>query len=931
MPRIPVLARRAVAPGLLLLLLLSLLSWAGPTRPADAGTSYLPPSEVVRRTEDGNVPDCGSDNIDGFGIPMTQGYSPAEWSVTSSYGSGSTVKVGDTWTVKARLHQQANFGLFMMANDGVDPLDLTLTPTGPVAEAVPAAGAQDPDAFTSGGNGEVGPVAPKPWGYRFDQNASPTGILPGDGVGAIVTVTMRATAPGVITLPRLRVTGHDPTPPAGDVDCSVTLNWSWNVEPVGAPVGGPDTARTDARYDLLAPGEANGGVHGITIPVLADDDDPNIAGGPGDPAQVRIADWQPVSVHGGQISCGTAQQKGLPATDASFTQLSTGPCTYRPPVGYAGPDSFVYVLRQKTGNTSVQVKVSIDVVANAKPVAAPAVFGTTSGTDTSFDLGPSIAVGAGETATCQAALVSAPFPAVGTVTLNPDCTFGWDNTNPGFTGNVSFSYRVCDTHPLLADGAHGDGAKQAGYDQGTPDDLTATTSRRCTTGEATLSILGGLVAPPIGVKDVDVVDAGYAADGVGAYSVDLPVLANDVDPNGPAPTAADAGLAVLTAPDASEGTATVVGGDHIRFTPADGFAGPVSFTYRVCEDPADQNPPYQGFPVCGVGAVALEVIGNQAPAPEPDAVELAAVDTLVAVELDLAANDAEPDGEALACATSPVSVSAPAKVTSVGITADCDLLLDPVDTATGTIEVTYRVCDDHVLADPDHPRAPYGTDGRSPGDGAPRCATAVATVTLADQGLGPADDPWDLDPNPTCAADAASTVTPAAVSIDVTANDADLTAKGEAGPITLTAPPADDPVVSEAGGTVVGDQQGTRLLYTPPADFTGTDTFVYSVTDAIGKTCNGTVTVEVLGAEVPTDGTGGTGTGSGSTGGSVTGGAGSTGGSTVGSTATGGTLPTTGAESARLAGLAGLLLAAGAALVLLARRRRPPAPAAGRD
>ena len=242
-----------------------------------------------------------------------------------------------------------------------------------------------------------------------------------------------------------------------------------------------------------------------------------------------------------------------------------------------------------------------------------------------------------------------------------------------------------------------------------------------------------------------------------------------------------------------------------------------------------------------------------------------------------------------------------------------------------------RVCDDHVLADPDHPRAPYGTDGRSPGDGAPRCATAVATVTLADQGLGPADDPWDLDPNPTCAADAASTVTPAAVSIDVTANDADLTAKGEAGPITLTAPPADDPVVSEAGGTVVGDQQGTRLRYTPPADFTGTDTFVYSVTDSIGKTCNGTVTVEVLAAEVPTDGTGGTGTGSGSTGGSVTGGAGSTGGSTVGSTATGGTLPTTGAESARLAGLAGLLLAAGAALVLLARRRRPPAPAAGRD
>jgi uncharacterized delta-60 repeat protein len=66
----------------------------------------------------------------------------------------------------------------------------------------------------------------------------------------------------------------------------------------------------------------------------------------------------------------------------------------------------------------------------------------------------------------------------------------------------------------------------------------------------------------------------------------------------------------------------------------------------------------------------------------------------------------------------------------------------------------------------------------------------------------------------------------------IAASDAD----GHALSVTAAGP------ASAQGGTAV---LGTGILYTPPAAFSGTDTFPVTITDALGATVNGTVTVTV--------------------------------------------------------------------------------------
>jgi Ca2+-binding RTX toxin-like protein len=85
--------------------------------------------------------------------------------------------------------------------------------------------------------------------------------------------------------------------------------------------------------------------------------------------------------------------------------------------------------------------------------------------------------------------------------------------------------------------------------------------------------------------------------------------------------------------------------------------------------------------------------------------------------------------------------------------------------------------------------------------------------------------------------DEATTRENTAVTIDVGANDL------RPGSATLTAHAA-----SEKGGTVTAD--GTKVTYTPPAGFSGTDTFDYSLTDA-GDTVSATVTVRVDAVDEP--------------------------------------------------------------------------------
>lgn len=799
---------------------------------ASATETIFPEYEMVAGADEEHspdIPDCNSANIE------HQNNHPTYWRVKSELGPGSTVHVGHEWNVSASIQAfKWGFGTGMTGNDGPDPLNILLLPDGPVAPAGAPTGVQATSSYYHSGGGHVGPIGPYgPYGYAFDVNSSPSVGEAGDGTFSETTVRLKATAPGVVELNGMRVNGYDATPPAGNIFCTLPLDWTWNVIATPGPVGTSDKALTDASYDLGTVDDANHGSHAVDIDVLANDDDPNLANLP-KTDQVRIHDWQPKSAHGGDVTCGTDFQKG---NDGSFFLLSGGKCRYTPPAGYAGKDSFGYVVKQRTDGKTKYVLVDVDVRANNAPFPSPGWFAAAQDQDKSFDLDPFIHDAVGDTASCLPGLMK--DPSSGNVLMHDDCTFDFQSTDPFFDGDLTFEYMACDNHPLLV--AHGVGVSKApGYADG---DLDGDTSRRCAQGKALIKVSAGVQLPPWGMKDVADVDAGYASDGIGPYTISVPVMENDVDPNGPTPTE---GLAILDGPTADQGTA-VVEGDAITFTPADGYAGPVAIEYRVCDDPAVQNPPHDGFGLCGGGLLAIDVLANAAPVTTADEEHMASSEVLEAGDLVVSENDSEPDDEALTCTTGATKVSAPEKVTSVALTPQCDLLLDPVDGAAGNVVIGYEVCDDHHLTGSAFPADPYGADGRSAGDLARRCSEGEVTIHFTPL-VGDDDivaDPWDGDPAPICADDAAKTDEQVAVDIDVVANDSDLDEQGDPSDLTLVGAPADDPDATAKGGTVHLDANGTSLVYTPAAGFSGVDTFTYGVKDAHGKGCGADVTVEV--------------------------------------------------------------------------------------
>lgn len=702
-------------------------------------TAAEPASVVIARynddegqTGDVPLPECGSRNINGRG-----NYGGAEWRVTSTLASGSTVYVGDTWQITARVYSSM---WNPVGNDGPDPLVLELVPNGLVAQ-VGRTASYDP--VHNGGDGWVGSLGPVgTWGWGFDTDSDPV-ITPSDGAVAQIEVTMKATAPGVIDLTYFRVSGHDSTPPAANFACLMDVGWYWYVDELEPPAGKADSATTDARYPAVLPEDANGGTHAVDINVLGNDDDANTPAPAGTVDDVRIAAWQVSSTHGGQVSCGTPDQQAAPA-DAAFSSLSAGPCRYTPPVGYAGPDSFTYTLRQRTKGAQAVVPVHVVVAGNKAPVMPEIVLNGLQNTQEVFDLTPLIVDPEGDGFTCLPAL---PEPAVGgDVIVDADCDVQW-TPEPGFTGNGSFTVRSCDTHPTVPEAENGFHATRApGYSDGDPDDLSGAATRRCGDVTANVHVSTGLVAVPSGYPDEEIVDAGYAEDGVGPYTVVLPVLENDIDANGPEPGSPGWGGTVdVLSVDPSLGTA-VVDGDTIRFTPADGVSGPVQFTYRLCEDPLQQDPPYvddaetpiinEGLPMCGVGMANIVVHDNQEPTAVDDHVVVADGGS---VDIDVAVNDFEPDGELLSCIAGALPAD-PGLLAAATMDPDCQAHVTGVAGAAGLVEVPYVVCDDHTLTAPGGPATPYGADGRSPGELAPRCSTAKIHVEVL------SSDPADPDP-----------------------------------------------------------------------------------------------------------------------------------------------------------------------------------------
>lgn len=186
--------------------------------------------------------------------------------------------------------------------------------------------------------------------------------------------------------------------------------------------------------------------------------------------------------------------------------------------------------------------------------------------------------------------------------------------------------------------------------------------------------------------------------------------------------------------------------------------------------------------------------GNRAPVAADDSVEARPG---VAVDVDVLANDTDPDGDALEVVGASGATHGTVTSTATGVryTAALDYL--------GPDEITYVV-----------------------GDGRGGLDTGTVHVTVL---AGPNTAPVAVD-------DAVETSAALAVTVDVLANDSDP----DGDPLTVAS------VGDPPGGTASTD--GTTVVYTPDPGFTGADTFDYEIRDPSGAPATATVTILVRAA-----------------------------------------------------------------------------------
>ncbi len=186
-----------------------------------------------------------------------------------------------------------------------------------------------------------------------------------------------------------------------------------------------------------------------------------------------------------------------------------------------------------------------------------------------------------------------------------------------------------------------------------------------------------------------------------------------------------------------------------------------------------------------------KVFLNKRPEPQDDVYSL--LENAPATQLNTLANDQDPDGDALTI----VAVGQPSNGSVVN--GGTSLTYTPNRNFVGSDSMTYTV-----------------SDGRE---------TAVATVRIT---VTPANR------SPVAADDVASTVQGQSVNISVLDNDQDP----DGDPLSLQS------VTQPGHGSA--SVSGNKVLYTPAAGFTGTDSFNYSIADGKGGTASAKVTVTVL-------------------------------------------------------------------------------------
>jgi gliding motility-associated-like protein len=332
----------------------------------------------------------------------------------------------------------------------------------------------------------------------------------------------------------------------------------------------------------------------------------------------------------------------LPA-NGTVVIRADGTYTYTPKPGFTGTDNFVYEVCDNAtpplcDKASVNIKV-IDVTVttlNHPPVALNDAYQGSVGLtvkgsvlNNDYDIDDNL--------NSNSVTLVGAAPAQGSLTLNPDGTFEYKPA-PGFIGQVSFQYRVCDSGtPSLCD-------------------------------QAKVNI--DMIANPTGNSTFATDDTFFEEEDKAILGN---VLSNDYDPQGDQ-------QAVSTTPVSApaHGSLVLKADGTFTFTPAANYTGHDQFVYQVCDN---------GSPTaCDMATVYLVIIReNDIPVAEDDAIT---VSEDVAFTGSVATNDHESkDG-----GNSWTLVKPPGHG-SVVMNQNGSFIYTPYADFNGNDSFTYNLCD----------------------------------------------------------------------------------------------------------------------------------------------------------------------------------------------------------------------------------------------
>jgi hypothetical protein len=252
---------------------------------------------------------------------------------------------------------------------------------------------------------------------------------------------------------------------------------------------------------------------------------------------------------------------------------------YQPDPDFSGTDAFTYQICDTWGRCdSATVTVTVRNV-NDPPIASALNISVLENQTGGWT--PAVSDPDGPALACSVLVA----PTHGSASVNADCSGGAYTPNAGYSGSDGFVYEVTD------------GSASA-------------------TAAVSVNVVAVNLAP--------VLNPDSAAAG-GGSTVVIPVLGNDIDPDGDP-------LAVTGVGTPSAGSATT-DGTSITFTAPSGLSGAVTFGYTAC-DPGG---------LCASTTVTVEVASNGSPPVALD--DTASTHPNEKINIRVLANDSDPDGD----------------------------------------------------------------------------------------------------------------------------------------------------------------------------------------------------------------------------------------------------------------------------------------------